>query len=333
MRILILNEAMPGRPNEDTCGAYSDGEIVTFFVADGAGQRIKTTKTQALFERFGAGTSAARFAALVVRAVFEQSMRADPADVLLDANATLRDWMGTVYGELSAEAMRDHEPQLAPYIDEDPRLFRMALACCVATAARIDLRTRMLDYAHAGDTALLLFHDDGRVSSPTSDQMGAHDAAALKLAQRIQAECGAAHLADVLDDARVREANWRSGLYHNYVDANGQPDPGVGAGILNGLPQLEAYMQRETLPLDGVRGVLVCSDGFLWPAPLDETAEAGSARYVLMRDQIQRGGLTGCYAALRAVERADSGRDVYPRFKIHDDCTAVYVQVSAPSEK
>jgi serine/threonine protein phosphatase PrpC len=327
MRISTLTEAMPGRLNEDSCGAYSDGEIISCFVADGAGQRMKTTQTAALFERFGTGTSAARFAALVMRSVFEQSVRDDPGDVLLDANATLHDWMCTVYGELSAEALREHEPQLARYIDEDPRLFRMALACCVATAVRIDLRARQLDYAHAGDTALYLFHDDGRVSSPTGDQMGNHDADALKLALHIQKQRGAAHLADVLDDPRVLEANWRNGLYHNYVDMHGHIDRSVGVGILNGLPQLEAYMQRETLDLDGICGVLVCSDGFPWPAPLDESAEAKTARYQLMRDHIQRGGLTEYYQVLRAVEREDSGRDAYPRFKIHDDCTAVYIEL------
>jgi serine/threonine protein phosphatase PrpC len=325
MHISMLNEAMPRRPNEDTCGAYSDGEILSFFVADGAGQRMKTTQTAALFDRFGEGTSAGRFAALVTRAVFEQSVRDDPADVLLDANATLHDWMCTVYGELTAEALREHEPQLAPYIDEDPRLFRMALACCVATAVRINLHTRQLEYAHAGDTALVLFHDDGSVSSPTGDQMGNHDAEALKLARHIQTQRGAAHLADVLDDKRVLEANWRNGLYHNYVDANGHLDRSVGVGIINGLPQLDAYMQRETLDLSGVCGVLVCSDGFPLPAPLDESAEAKTARDLLMRDHIQRSGLNGYYAALRAMEREDSGRDAYPRFKIHDDCTAVYV--------
>jgi len=328
MRIATLSEAMPGRPNEDTCGAYSDGEMISFFVADGAGQRMKTTQTAALFERFGSGTSAARFAALVMRSVFEQSLRDDPADVLLDANATLHDWMCTVYGELTAEALHDHEPQLAPYIDEDPRLFRMALACCVATAVRIDLRTRRMDYAHAGDTALYLFHDDGRVTNPTGDQMGDHDAQALKLAQHIQAQRGAAHLADVLDDQRVLEANWRNGLYHNYVDVHGHTDQSVGVGIINGLPQLEAYMQRDTLELDGICGVLVCSDGFPLPGPLDEPDEAKAARYQLMRERIQRDGLTGYYEALRTIEREDSGRDAYPRFKIHDDCTAVYVELA-----
>ena len=326
MRISTLNEAMPGRPNEDTCGVYSDSELVSFFVADGAGQRMKTTQTAALFERFGTDTSAARFAALVMRAVFEQSVRDDPADVLLDANATLHDWMCTVYGELSAEALHDHEPQLVPYIDEDPRLFRMALACCVATAVRINLHTRQLEYAHAGDTALYLFHSDGHVSNPTGDQMGSHDAEALKLARRIQAEHGEPHLADVLDDQRVLEVNWRNGLYHNYVDTHGHTDRSVGVGIINGLPQLDAYIQRETLELDGVCGVLVCSDGFPLPAPLDESAEAKTARYQLMRDHIQRGGLTAYYEALRTIEHEDSGRDAYPRFKVHDDCTAVYVE-------
>ncbi|MBZ0299540.1 MAG: protein phosphatase 2C domain-containing protein [Anaerolineae bacterium] len=330
MKIAMLNEAapIPGRMNEDACAIFSSGDQIALLVADGAGQRMKTTQTTALFERLGTGTTSARFAAQLTRGVFEANLHRAPNEILLRANAALRQEMDSVYGELSAAALRQHEPQLAPYLDEDPRLFRMALAVCVATAVQIDRRARTLDYAHAGDTALLLFHADGRISEPTRDPVGHYDEAALKQAQQIQAEHGAPHLADVLDDPRVREANWRNGLYHNYVDGQGAVDPNLGVGVINGLPELTAYIQQDTLDLTGVEGVLVCSDGFPWPAPLDEPAEERAARLQSMRERIEHDGLEGYYVALRATERADFTRDLYPRFKIHDDCTAVYVTLS-----
>jgi len=329
MRISILNEAapVPGRLNEDSCGVYADGDRLALFVADGAGQRTATTRTAGLFARYGENTTAARFAALLVRDTFERRQpQRSPAAILREANTALRQLLAEVYGELTPAALRQHEPGLAPYIDEDPRLFRMALPACVATAAEIDMRRGQLEYAHAGDTCLLLFNADGAIIQPTADQMGSHDEAALRLARQIQIERGAPHLADVLDDPRVIEANWRNGLYHNYVDARGQPDLGVGVAVINGLPELDSYVQTGTIDLTGVQGVLVCSDGFLWPAPLGESIEGRQARYQVMRKRIERDGLRGYYAALRQTEAADSTRDQYPRFKIHDDCTAVYVE-------
>ncbi len=329
-RMSVLYEAapIPNRLNEDACGVYGDGEMISLFVADGAGQRCPTTKTAAIFERFGPATTAARFASQMVREGFELYYRwDDPRNLLIDVNLDIQHLLQAVYGEVTPEALCEHEPQLVPFVEEDPRLFRLALPVCVATAVQIDGPARRLEYAHAGDTCLLVFYSDGRIAELTSDQMGSHDASALKLAQQVQTELGRPHLADVLDDPNVVDANARSGLYHNYTDKDGQPNPRIGAGVLNGLPELAAYIQRGTLELKDVAGVLVCSDGFLWPAPLDERPDARAARLQFMRSTIARAGLPGYYDMLRAVERSDASRDRFPRFKIHDDCTAVYIEL------
>jgi serine/threonine protein phosphatase PrpC len=328
MNISILNEAMPvpGRLNEDTCGIYSSGATDWLFVADGAGQRVHTQQTADLFAGFGEHTTAGRFAAGLVQQTFEIfAPHYDPGELLLQANRDLHGKLCGLYGSLSAAALRQHEPALIPYLDEDPRLLRLALPVCVATAVQLDRHTGRLRCAHAGDTALYLFHQDGRVTQPTSARISSHDDEALRLAVQMQRERGLAHLADALTLPEVAEANRRNGLYHNYVDDHGQPDLNVGFGVINGLPVLEAYLYRFELPLTDVTGVLVCSDGFPWPAPLDESAEARQARLNAMRARIERDGLRGYYAALRACEQADSDRDQYPRFKVHDDCTAVYV--------
>lgn len=330
MKISILYEAapIPNRLNEDACGVYGDGEMISLFVADGAGQRSPTTRTRPIFERFGPGTTAGRFASLMVREGFELYYRwDDPRDLLIDVNRDIHHLLRSVYGSVTPEALVRHEPQLAPLIEHDPRLFRLALPVCVATAVQIDGPARRLEYAHAGDTCLLIFYSDGRIADPTSDQMGNHDAEALKLAQKVQKERHLPHLADALGDPRVVAANQYNGLYHNYTGKNGQPDLRVGVGVLNGLPELEAYMQHGTLDLNGVSGVLVCSDGFPWPAPLRETAELKVSRHRFMRSTIERVGLQGYYEMLRTVERTDSTRDQYPRFKIHDDCTAIYIEL------
>lgn len=330
MKISIVYEAapLPNRLNEDACAVRTDGESIALFVADGAKQRLPTDQTKALFEQYGAGVNAARFASQTARAVFYQSGDPfDPPAFLLRANQQIRDGLIQVYGELSANALRQREPQLAAYLDEDPRLMRLALPACVATAVHIDRGQNRLTYAHAGDTMLLLFHADGGISIPTGDQMDNYDEEALQLARQVQADHAADHLSDVLHDVRVDDRNRRNGLYHNYVDAAGTPDPAIGVGILNGLPELAAYMQQGHIELNGVQGVLVCSDGFPWPAPLAESADARAARYQAMRERIERDGMNGYFEALSRVKQADSSRDLYPRFKVQDDCTGIYVEL------
>ena len=329
MRLSSLSEAAPtaGHRNEDAFFARREGDQVFLLVADGAGQRLKTTKTAALFDRFGPECSAARFASQTMRETMAEHYRTNsPRELLLRANAALYAAWCSVYGEMSVEALIQQEPQLAAELEADPRRIRLALPVCVATVARLSLADKQLEFAHAGDTALLLFHRDGRVISLVPDQMGPHDADALNFARVLQARKGAAHLAQVLDDPQVRAINRGNGLYHNYEDENGDPDPALGVGVLDGLPQLEHYLYSGTVDLNDVSGILLCSDGFQWPAPLDESEAEQAARYRLMREHVENAGLDRYYEALRAEEAADRDRDRYPRFKIHDNSTAVYLE-------
>lgn len=322
MQLATLSEASPtpGHHNEDSYWADLSGSHALLMVADGAQQRLQTRKTTALF---GPDTTGARFAAQVMRETMDQAAAAAPKVILLQANATLAARWQSVYGDLSAATLAKQEPALAEALADDPRRIRLALPVCVATVARVDLEGKLLRFAHAGDTALLLFHPDGRVSSPAINQMKHHEENTLFFAQALQRREGAAHLADLLEDPRVQALN--NALYHNYVDENGDIDLNVGVGVVNGLPQLGDYIQTAEVDISEVSGILLCSDGFLWPAPLDESEADRDARLQTMRKRIEAEGLRGYYEALRAAQAADAGRDQFPRFKIHDDATAVYL--------
>lgn len=93
--------------------------------------------------------------------------------------------------------------------------------------------------------------------------------------------------------------------------------------MIDGLPELADYITTGTLPLDAVAVVVVASDGFSWPAALHESPPERKARLETMGQRIRREGAARYLAALRAEERADAGREKYPRFKLHDDATAV----------
>ena len=322
MRLSILHEASPAHPIEDACLALCDGSRALLLAVDGAAQRLTTSATDALC----AGQSGAAFAAALTRTVVASDPWADPAALLLRANDALRAALESVYGTLTAEAIAAREPQIAAAWADDPRRVRLALPVCVATLAQIDLRAGTIRWAHAGDTALYLFAHDGTVIEATTDQMGPHDRAALALALHRQAMCGAPHLADVLADPAVLEANRTNGLYHNYVGPDGAPDP-AGVGVINGLPELAHYIETGTTSLEEIGAALVCTDGFPWPAAWDEDDSGRAERLRAMRGRIRRDGLRGYYDALMAAQAADATRDQFPRFGIHDDTTAVLCEV------
>ena len=326
LRASIISEAanLPGRLNEDACYLQAAADHALAVVADGAAQRLPTTRTAALF---GAHQGGARYAAYLTCAVAGDFQHEHPANILLAANQTLHDRLGEVYGEISAAALVEHEPELAEAFTDDERLVRLALPACVATAVRLDLPNQSLTFAHAGDTALLLFYTDGRVQEVTHDQAGEHDNRALYVARTLHIESDLPHFADALPHDSVQAANRKNGLYHNYVDAYGATNPDLGIGVINGLPQLADYLQHGDLGLDGVAALLVCSDGFLWPSRWGESVTEKAERYQHMRGLIEQGGLKEYVGALREIEAQDSSRDLYPRFKVHDDATAVYVEL------
>jgi hypothetical protein len=324
----IVCEGMPvaGRVNEDAYHFQRDENQITLLVADGAAQRLKTQQFQIMLAENGIAGSAASYAARLTAEAAANHPTLSPREILLQAKESLRDKLVDVYGDLTAEAILAQEPQLIEHIQPDLRLFRLALPVCVATVAQIDCQTNQLTYAHAGDTALFTFQKDGSVSEVTFDQMAHYDKQTLALVLKLQAEEGL-DFDTAREDERVKKINRQHGLYHNYVDEDGQTDPELGVGAINGLPELVDYIEEGVIDLADVAGVVVCSDGFPWPIPWEETPSDKKTRLKHMRDLIERDGLRHYFEQLRAEEQADSARRQYPRLKVHDDVTGIYLRL------
>lgn len=330
MQISLICEPAPsaGRLNEDACFVYSDEETVVAVAIDGAAQRIDVPALYAIHER-RPGTlpvTGARFAAQLAKHVMVDMMHRDPVDMIRAANTALRQRLEQVAPVTAADFAR-LAPEHAPMLNDDPRLIRLMLPACVATVVKLDLVRRRAHFAHVGDTVLFIFHTDGRISQPTPDQMGQHDGTAIEAALAVKAELNAPHLADVVMHERVTGINKRNGLFHNYVNANGVPDPALGVGVINGLPEIAAYIRTGEIDLSTVAGVLVCSDGFPLPASWHETREQAEQRAYEMRDLLFAQGIEAYLTHLRAVQASDPHLDRYPRFKMHDDTTGVFVML------
>lgn len=331
LKISSVYEAAPDleRISEDAYFFYNDSRQITLFVADGASQRAKATKLQSLIDGRSENATLASYAAQTARETVAVNLLKDnslsPKELLLSANAALCSQLEQIYGELTADAVLSAEPDLT-FLRDDPRLVRLILPVCVATLAKVDLASKQLAFAHAGDTALFLFQEDGQVIQLTEDQMEAHDQRALTTAKTVQAQKKPAHFSDAITEPSVREVNRMNGIYHNFIDGHGQTNKRLGVGVINGLSQLSAYVQEGIVDVSGAKGILLCSDGFVWPATWHETAQDGMKRLEQMRAQIERSGLSSYLAGLRAAEQTDKNRDIYPRFKVHDDATAIYLE-------
>lgn len=322
------------RINEDAC--YFSGTHGELYLAviDGASVRVNTSTLERAITTASEGATAASYAARLTRdtiasgiaSSMRNSAQPTPASLLLAANAALRAQVETIFGGITSDAVLAVEPHVA-ILREDPRLIRLLLPVCVATVVHLDLAASELHYAHAGDTALLVQRTDGSVAHVTGDNMEAHDRTALRAAKRKQQADTSLHIADLLDDEEVASLNRENGLYHNYVDELGKPDATIGVGVIDGLPELGEYIQQGTLNLSDIRGVLACSDGFLWPAVWDESKAEQTARLQQMWETVAHDGLGGYVRRLRALEEQDRQLDRYPRFKLHDDATAIHVEL------
>jgi len=326
-RLDVIQDTKSLDVTEDTLFTWTDGTRFTLMIADGAPQRLKTTGSlKPLLSTYGPDTAPGRYAALLSRDVTTEWVtrsEASPSDIALAVNAKLRESLEQVYGELSAEAVLRKEPTLEA-LRHDARALRWILPVCCYTIAQVDLVAGNVHYGHAGDTAIFALYKDGHTEQITPDQMAQHDD---KMRYRIR-EVMQSQPINSREDLRpfldeIWTLNQYNGLYHNYEDENGQPDPEVGVGVINGLPQLADYLVSGTLQIDTLEAIIVATDGFFWPAPLDESSEQSADRLNRMGQMIRQYGLKAYMAALRTEELTDSDGHKYQRFGSHDDATAI----------
>lgn len=323
----------PDRANEDAFVAYQrdDGQPQIVLAAiDGATSVAQFAPLQDYLDTKRNGITPAGLAATVARdAIVAQLGEVgvsnddlEPRQLILKANDVLRDLLTQVASEIfDAKKLLGIQPEFAPLLD-DPRKIRLFLPAAVLTVATIDINVGLLRFAHAGDTALLICYEDGHVEIPTQKHSNMNYESALAVASQVVLKDGNSML-DAVNDPFIRALDRDHRIYHNFVDENGNTAPSRGTGVVDGLPQLEDYIMTGMVMLDGVEAIIAVSDGFLWPSPLHETPTQRQIRLGRMWENIREKGVRGYLSMLRAEERADSNREKYPRFKLHDDATGV----------
>ncbi|NDJ75681.1 MAG: hypothetical protein GYB65_05435 [Chloroflexi bacterium] len=338
--IEIVYDAPDGRLNEDAwllMWAGPLGERVVFAAIDGATTRLTPPPLQQHLDALPVRLTPAAFSARVLRDAMARQVAAgtynDLRSLILEGNAALRRELTEIFGDLTLEGM-DFPDEVYDSLAHDPRLVRLGLPASVVTVAEFDPAEREIRWAHAGDTALLVAYDDGRIEMPASPESVQIDSELKRITQALREVHPAMTIGEIVQRPEIKQRNLHSALYHNYVDEHSLPQPSQGVGVVDGLPELRYFIQTGSVDLNGVSFVAVVSDGLEWPANADEVfadsledaAALCEGRRTHMVTQINRLGLQGYLRSLREAEALDSEHEQYPRFKTHDDATGVLLR-------
>ena len=164
--------------------------------------------------------------------------------------------------------------------------------------------------AALGDCRVLVQRRDGRVVALGGGALSALDATAVAALQKHQRDHGVG-----LEAAR----NALLPLIREHRAKMNQPD---GYWVLTGNPEAAEHLEELAMPLEHVQAVLLTTDGFY--RLVDTFGEHTDETLV---SQAHRQGLAALYAQVRALETLDPEGLAHPRFKRHDDATAVLLQV------
>ena len=173
------------------------------------------------------------------------------------------------------------------------------------SAAVVRLHENSFTWCQMGDCHILVIYDDNTFSLLSKDP--GHDVATLQ-AWRKQAADTSGSIMDIMADEIIRV---RRGMNIDY-------------GVLNGEPQALKFLQSGEESLAGVKDMLLFSDGLI-PPRRNPAAAIDCDTVVALYFQ---GGLPELRKKIRATELTDLGCRVYPRFKTHDDISAVALNFS-----
>ena len=336
----VVCQTVPGRLNEDTWLAVHTGPLtsrLTCAAIDGATTRLIPPPLQHYLDSRVERLTPAAFAARMTRESMErhaaEGMLADLRALLLESNTDLGRTLLELFGAIELHSLGLPE-EVYNALAHDPRFVRLGLPACVVTVMEYDPASRMLHWAHAGDTSLMVAYEDGRVEIPTNPDGADFDSAIKKTALTLRSYNPNMSFRELMKQPEVQKLNLNSGIRHNFVDKHGLPQPRQGIGVVNGMSELRYFVKTGSVSMDGALFALVMTDGLEWPAdqreafsPSAEDAEARrQERLQSMATRIAEHGPAGYLAFLRDAEENDPDHNQYPRFKTHDDATGVMLR-------
>lgn len=174
------------------------------------------------------------------------------------------------------------------------------------SAAVIRLHGEYFDWCQIGDCQIMVIGEDGRARMLT-DNPG-QDVGTLRLWQQ-KARRGATTVMEAMagEIAAVRRRM------------------NVDYGVFNGEPEAMEFLATGSEPLAGIAHIVLFSDGLFLP----QKEPAASPDLDLFTSLYLSGGLGKVREYVRTKQLEDIGCRHYPRFKVHDDISAVALRLTA----
>lgn len=177
---------------------------------------------------------------------------------------------------------------------------------CTIAAIRLDHKASSIELVQAGDSLVLVKFTNGEVSVP----LGYHDHDLPIMKQwRKYADQGKTNFQSLFDEDTAQLRNQANKTY----------------SVLNGDPAVANTYKKTTLKLSDISSILLLTDGLLLPKADPEASDNWSDYFRLC----ESGGLARLYDTVREMELSDPNLTIYPRYKLHDDATGIYIDVQS----
>lgn len=276
----------PERPNEDAYAITVENGILTLAIFDGCSSQ---KPIPALEPQTGA-----RFASHFLKDTF----------MTLTNDVQLKDGMLSLNKKLL-----DMSKQLGGSLDDVH-----TLPVSTGTIVRVDADNQTMEFAHVGDTFVIVYYKDGTSELVTNDLNDKFDKEMFALMTSISKERGITPR-EARKDARVAQA-----IIDSFIRKFNTPN-GMGCGYIDGDPTLEKYIQTRSISLAGISAILLGSDG-LPPQGWSQTDEEGRNKLL---NELQKGDFRQLIQAKKASEDNDPNWN-YVRYKHSDDATGIFIQ-------
>ncbi|MEC0241234.1 protein phosphatase 2C domain-containing protein [Paenibacillus dokdonensis] len=182
-----------------------------------------------------------------------------------------------------------------------------------AAIAIIRITDHHIEYAQAGDCMLMALYRDGSVRTITRDHVS--------------------HIGD------VPMTTWKEGIASGIrtkaaLREKVQPlllrnkdkmNTDDGYSVLNGLPDAEKYIEYGKINRIQLAGLLLVTDGLFYPEEWPNTASENEKLDEKLLRRVASDGLENYAEWLLSLEKDDPECIRYPRFKISDDKSGVWI--------
>ncbi|MFE5323800.1 protein phosphatase 2C domain-containing protein [Paenibacillus sp. NPDC056579] len=180
-----------------------------------------------------------------------------------------------------------------------------------SSLALIRVREHSIDYVQAGDCMIAAKYEDGTVRTISRDQVDHIDQQSKKIWQD-----------GIQSGITSREQLW-SMVKPVIMQNKSKMNTLEGYSVLSGEPEAAELLEYGTINRIRLRSLLLVTDGLFLPKEAGAEASDDCANLVAM---VEKQTLASYTDWLTRLEQDDKECQKYPRFKISDDKTGIWIQ-------